>query len=214
MAGWVQSKNTGVRILLGVILGVISLGMLLYLVPQGNPSGSAPDTLAQVGDEAVSVLDVRQQLQKIESRGQFPRALEPLYAQQILGQLIFKRELELEAKRLGIRVTDEERADRIRQLVPTAYNGDTFVGMERYSTEVQFRFQMGVSEFEELVREGLLEEKFRRLVTDGITVTREEVRQEFKRRNEKIKLDYALIKPQDLESKVALSDAEVAALVL
>ena len=211
MAGWVQSKNTGVRILLGVILGVIAVSMLLYLVPQGNPSGSAPDTLAQVGDEAVSVLDVRQQLQKIESRGQLPRALEPLYAQQILGQLIFQRELELEAKRLGIRVTDEERADRIRQLVPTAYNGDTFVGMERYSTEVQFRFQMGVSEFEELVREGLLEEKFRRLVTDGITVTPEKVQQEFKRRNEKIKLDYALIKPQDLESKVALSDAEVAA---
>src|SRR5712692_3111160 len=139
MAGWVQSKNTGVRILLGVILGVIAISMLLYLVPQGNPSGSAPDTLAQVGDQAVSVLDVRQQLQKIESRGQLPRALEPLYAQQILGQLIFQRELELEAKRLGIRVTDEERADRIRQLVPTAYNGDTFVGMERYSTEVQFR---------------------------------------------------------------------------
>ena len=211
MAGWVQSKNTGVRILLGVILGVIAVSMLLYLVPQGNPSGSAPDTLAQVGDEAVSVLDVRQQLQKIESRGQLPRALEPLYAQQILGQLIFQRELELEAKRLGIRVTDEERADRIRQLVPTAYNGDTFVGMERYSTEVQFRFQMGVSEFEELVREGLLEEKFRRLVTDGITVTSEEVQREFKRRNERIKLDYALIKPLDLESKVALSDAEIAA---
>src|SRR5712692_6239603 len=204
MAGWVQSKNTGVRILLGVILGVIAISMLLYLVPQGNPSGSAPDTLAQVGDQAVSVLDVRQQLQKIESRGQLPRALEPLYAQQILGQLIFQRELELEAKRLGIRVTDEERADRIRQLVPTAYNGDTFVGMERYSTEVQFRFQMGVSEFEELVREGLLEEKFRRLVTDGLTVTPEEVQQEFKRRNEKIKTRYPI--PERRIARYALLD--------
>src|SRR2546422_11165760 len=103
MAGRVQSKNTGVRILLGVVLGAISLGMLLYLVPQGNPSGSAPDTLAQVGDEAVSVLDVRQQLQKIESRGPVPRALEHPSAAQTLGQLIFKRELELEAKRLEIR---------------------------------------------------------------------------------------------------------------
>src|SRR5260370_9297419 len=113
MAGWVQSKNTGVRILLGVILGVIALSMLLYLVPQGNPSGSAPDTLAQVGDQAVSVLDVRQQLQKIESRGQLPRALEPLYAQQILGQLIFHTELELEPKRLGIPVTMENPANPI-----------------------------------------------------------------------------------------------------
>ncbi|HYL09447.1 MAG TPA: peptidylprolyl isomerase [Candidatus Acidoferrales bacterium] len=211
MAGWLQSRNTGVRILLGVILGIIALSMLLYLVPQGNPSGSAPDTLAEVGGQAVTVLDVRRELQKIESRGRFPKTLEPLYAQQILGQLIFQHELELEGKRLGIRVTDEERAERIRQLVPTAYNGDTFVGVERYSAEVQFRFQMGIAEFEELVRQGLLEEKFRRLVTDGISVTPEEVQQEFKRRNEKIKLDYVLIKPEEMESKVTISDAETAA---
>jgi peptidyl-prolyl cis-trans isomerase D len=211
MAGWLQSRNTGVRILLGVILGVIALSMLLYLVPQGNPSGSAPDTLAEVGGQAVTVLDVRRELQKIESRGRFPKTLEPLYAQQILGQLIFQHELELEGKRLGIRVTDEERAERIRQLVPTAYNGDTFVGVERYSAEVQFRFQMGIAEFEELVRQGLLEEKFRRLVTDGISVTPGEVQQEFKRRNEKIKLDYVLIKPEEMESKVTIGDAEITA---
>lgn len=211
MAGWLQSRNTLVRVLLGVILGVIAVSMLLYLVPQGNPTGSAPDTLAEVGGQAVTVLEVRQQLQKIESRGQLPRALEPLYAQQILNQIIFERELEMEGKRLGIRVSDEERAERIRQLVPTAYNGNTFVGIERYSTEVQFRFQLGVAEFEELVRQGLLEEKFRRLVTDGIGVTPEEVQQEFKRRNEKIKLDYVLLKPEELESKVTISDAEVAA---
>lgn len=206
-----QHKNTMVRILLGVVLGIISVGMLLYLVPQGNPSGAGPETLAEVGDYTISVSEVSQQLQRFESRGQFPKTLEPLYAQQILNQLVFERELELEAKRLGIHVSDEERTDRIRMLLPTALNGDTFVGMERYSADVQQRFQMGVPEFEEQVRQALLEEKFRRLITDGISVTPQEVMQEFKRRNEKVKLEYALIKPEEVEAKATISDAEIAA---
>src|SRR5258708_28682593 len=45
----------------------------------------------------------------------------------------------------------------------------------------------------------LLEEKFRRLVTDGISVGPAELQDEFRYKNEKVKLDYALIKPEDLE---------------
>src|SRR5260370_19377659 len=89
-------------------------------------------------------------------------------AQQILKQLVFQKEIEYEAKRIGMAVSDQERADRIRQYVPTAFSGGTFVGMDRYSAEVQARFQLTVPVFEELIRQGLLEEKFRKLVTDGI----------------------------------------------
>ncbi len=207
-----RKKDVLVRILLGIVLGFISVGMLLYLVPgQGSSTGSAADAVAEVGGHPVSVVEVRRQLQRIERRGALPRALEPLYVQQIVNQLVYEQMLELEAKRLGIRVTDEERAERIRQLLPTAFAGGAFVGMQQYAADVQLRFDMGVAEFEELVRQGLLEEKFRRLVTDGISVTPEEVGQEFRRRNEKIKLDYVVIKADELESKVAVTDAELAA---
>ena len=43
--------------------------------------------------------------------------------------------------------------ERIRQLLPTTYNGDTFVGMDRYSQEVQARTQMTVPAFEEATLE-------------------------------------------------------------
>ncbi len=212
MFGALQKKNLGVRILLGVVLGIVSLGMLVYLIPgQGGPNVSSSDVVAEVGGQEVTAAEVRQQLQHIARRGTIPRSLEPLYAQQIVNQLVYQRILELEAKRLGIRVTDEERTERIRQLLPTVFTGDAFLGMERYTTEVQLRFDMGVQEFEELIRQGLLEEKFRRLVTDGISVTAEEVEQEFRRRNEKVKIEYVLIKPDELESKVPASDAELAA---
>src|SRR5438093_5128282 len=211
MAGADKSK-LGYRILLGVVVLVLGGSMLLYLVPQSPVSGEvSTDTVAKIGDESVSVQDVRQQLNQIEQRNPNMKPLEALYAQQILKQLVFQKEIEYEAKRLGIAVSDQERADRIRQYVPTAFNGGTFVGMERYSGEVQQPFQLTVPAVEELIRQGLLEEKFRKVVTDGISGGPGELQDEFLYKNEKVKLDYALIKPEDLEAKVSPDEAEIRA---
>src|ERR1700737_2649708 len=208
-----DSRKTGVRILLGAVVLVLGGSMLLYLVPQTPGTGEAPSTdiVAKVGTETVSAAEVRQQLAEIQQRNQVPKQLESLYARQILNQLIFQKEMEYEAKRLGIRVSDKERADRIRQFLPTAYNGDTFVGMDRYASEVQARFQLSVPVFEELIRQGLLQDKFRKLVTDGEGVAPSELQDEFKYKNEKVKLDYAFIKPEDLEAKISPNEAEIKA---
>jgi peptidyl-prolyl cis-trans isomerase D len=209
-----SDSKTGKRILLGVVVAIIGGGMLLYLIPQGPGTGadtSASDTVAKVGDQNVTMAEVRQELAQIEQRSQVPPQLESLYAQQILKQLVFQKELEYEAKRLNIGVSDQERADRIRQFLPTAFNGDSFVGMDRYTQEVSTRFQLTVPVFEELIRQGLLEEKFRKLVTDGISASPAELQQEFRDRNEKIKLDYVLIKPEELELKIVPTDEEIKA---
>ena len=62
--------------------------------------------------------------------------------------------------------------------------------MDRYAAEVQARFQLTVPVFEELVRQRLLEEKFRKRVTDGISVGPGELQDEFKvqKRKDKIEL--------------------------
>jgi peptidyl-prolyl cis-trans isomerase D len=209
----INDRKTGLRILLGAVVLVLCGSMLLYLVPQtpGTGEASSTDIIAKVGDETVSTAEVRQQLAEIEQRNQVPKQLESLYARQILNQLIFQKEIEYEAKRVGIRVSDQERADRIRQFLPTAYNGDTFVGMDRYASEVQARFQLTVPVFEELVRQGLLQDKFRKLVTDGVSVGPSELQDEFRYKNEKVKLDYAFIKPEDLEAKITPEEAEIKA---
>src|SRR6267378_5641265 len=212
MAGANEKSKRGYRIFLGIVVVALGGSMLLYLVPQSPVSGEiSTDTVAKIGDESVSVQDVRQQLSQIEQRNPNMKALEALYAQQILKQLVFQKEIEYEAKRLGITVSDQERANRIRQYVPTAFNNGSFVGMDRYSAEVQARFQMTVPAFEELVRQGLLEEKFRKLVTDGISVGPAELQDEFRYKNEKVKLEYALIKPEELEAKITPDEAEIKA---
>jgi peptidyl-prolyl cis-trans isomerase D len=211
MAGAKDSKR-GYRILLGAFVLVLGGSMLLYLVPQSNSTGEvSTDTVAKVGDTNITVQEVRQQLDQIEQRNPGSKAIEGFYAQQILQQLVLEKEIEYEASRLGITVSDQERADRIRQFLPTAFNGATFVGIDQYTAQVQQRFQLTVPVFEELIRQGLLEEKFRKLVTDGISAGPAELQDEFRYKNQKVKLDYALIKPEELEAKINPDDAEIRA---
>src|SRR4030081_1305961 len=208
-----DSRKTGMRILLGVVVLLLGGSMLLYLVPQtpGTGEASSTDIVAKVGDETVSAAEVRQQLAEIEQRNQVPKQLEPLSPRQILNQLIFQKEMEYEAKRLGIRVSEQEQADRIRQFVPTAYNGDNFVGRDRYASEVQNRFQMSVPVFEELIRQRLLQDTCKKLVTDGVGVGPSEVQDGFRYKNEKVKWAYPFISPEDLEAKFAPDEAEIKA---
>ena len=206
-----REKKLGVRILLGVIVAALGGTMLLYLVPQGINDLSGSEMVAEVGGQTISIVDVQNQLSKNTRSSQIPPALQPIYTQQALDQLIDEKMLALEADRMGLRVSDEEHADLLKKLVPTAFTGDTFIGMDRYTAEVQARFQVSVPEFETEVKNALLQQKFQQLVTDGVTASDDELREEFRRENEKIKLDYVLIKPEDLQSKVEVSDADLAA---
>ena len=212
MAGAFDNQKTGVRILFGVIIGMLALSMLLYLVPQGPDSSQAPgDVVAKVGDQSITLSDINQRLSEIRQNNPIPHQLEGLYANQILKQLVFQKEVEYEAKRLGISVSDQERADRIRQILPTAFNGDAFVGNEAYSQQVLQRFQMTVPAFEELIRSSMIEEKFHKLLTDGVSVSPAEIQDEFRYENEKIKLDYAAANPETLADKINPDETEIKA---
>ena len=212
MPGAFDNQKTGVRILFGVIIGMLALSMLLYLVPQGpDTTQTAGDVVAKIGDQTVTLADINQQLNEIRRNNPVPRQLEGLYANQILKQLVFQKEIEYEAKRLGITVSDKERADRIRQYLPTAFNGDSFVGMDAYSREVQQRFQMTVPDFEERIRTSLIDEKFHKLLTDGISVSPAEIQEEFRYENEKIKIAYAASRPEELADKINPDENEIKA---
>ncbi len=205
-------RNRWVKITMSILLGIICLSMLTYLIPGlGSASfNNNPDAVATVNGEPITAVDVQRQLNTALHGQSVPDVLRGLYAKQVLDQLIFKRALALEADRLGIRVTNQELSDRIKQIIPTAWNGDTWL-KDRYTTEVETRAGMSVPEFEDLLRDEMLQEKFRQLVTDAITVSPAEVQQEFHRRNEKVQIDYVLVKPSELASTIEPSEAELSA---
>jgi peptidyl-prolyl cis-trans isomerase D len=208
-----QSK-TAVKIFLGGVLVLICGAMVLTMAPVGGIGGSngaSPDAVVTVGGQNISVIDVRQQFAQ-QTRGQnVPQVMQGLYMRQVLDQMVFERLLDLEADRLGIQVTPDEITQRIKQLLPTAFPGGVWIGAERYAQEVEMRTGMSVPQFEDYVRTAVLVDKFKYLVTDGISVTPQEVEAQYRYQNEKLQLEYAEIKPADLESTITPTDAEISA---
>jgi peptidyl-prolyl cis-trans isomerase D len=205
-------RNRWIKITMGIILCLIIFSMVITLIPglmNGTTSGDTPDTIASVGGQNITIVEFQQEFQQATRNQTVAPMFRAAYSKQVLDQMIFQRALEYEADRLGMRVTPEEQTQRIKELLPTAWSGSTWL-KDRYPTEVQTKFGMTVDQFEGLLRDDMLTEKFHEMVTDGITVTPREVAQEFLWRNEKVKIDYALIKPADLAASIHPSDADLA----
>jgi len=208
-----QSK-TAVKIFLGAVLVLICVAMALTLAPVGGIGGSStgrPDAVATVDGQDISVMDVRQKFAETTRGQNIPQVMQGFYMRQVLDDMVFKRLLDMEADRLGIQVTPDEITERIKQLLPTAFPGGMWVGPERYAQEVEVRTSMSVPEFEDRVHTIVLEDKFKYLVTDGISVTPQEVEARYRYTNEKVQLDYVEIKPSDLQSSVNPTGAELSA---
>ena len=90
-----REKKLGVRIMLGLVVAFLGIGMLLYLVPQDTGTElTGADVVAEVGDQKITMTDVQDQLNQVSRNGQIPATLLPLYAQQVLDQLISQDTLE------------------------------------------------------------------------------------------------------------------------
>lgn len=207
-----HSNKLMVKIILGVVLGLVSVGMLLYLVPMPNtPLDSGSSGLADVAGQRITAGDVQQQLDRISQQQPIPAQLRGFYAQQIFNQLVLNRMLQVEASRLGLSVSNEELAEEIRQILPQAFPNGRWVGGQAYANMVQQQLGLTVPSFEDQLRQSILQQKFRQLVTSGISVTSEEVHDEFLRRNEKVKIDYAEIDPAALAAKQHPAKSELEA---
>jgi len=197
---------------MAVILGLIIMSMVVTLIPglmSGTVGGSSPDAVASIGGHDITVVDFQRQFNQVTRNQAIPEMMRGIYARQILDQMIFQQALEFEATRLGIEVTPDEQAERLREILPAAWVGGVWQ-KDAYVNEVETRTGMSVEQFESAVRDDMLQQKFRELVTDGITVSPAEVEQEFRWRNEKVKIDYALIKPADLAASIHPSEADLA----
>ena len=70
---------------------------------------------------------------------------------------------------------------------------------------------MTVPQFEDGVREEIIQEKLRNLITDSVSVSDKEIEQEFRDRNEKSKISYVSFEPSKFTSAVVLQEADIKA---
>lgn len=208
MLKFLQKRGRGARVLLGFVGVVLGAAMVITLLPGSfGPTVQSADAVAQVGDRTISMAEVQAQLRQISGGRPIPPILLESYAAQVIDSLVFDQMLELEAARMGIRVTPQEQAERIRRIIPGAQGGNT----DQYREDVATRTGLSVPAFEEQVRRWILREKFAQLVTDGVTVTPEELEREFRKRNDKITIEYAIVSPDDMLGRIHPTDSELTA---
>ncbi|HZQ91161.1 MAG TPA: peptidylprolyl isomerase [Terriglobales bacterium] len=220
MIRFLQTPGPAKKIVLGGILLVICVAMVITLVPGGilgdNFAGGARGTLAKVGNQEVTSLEVQnlaRQIGRQQFGGRVPEQLVPFLMQQAANSLILQKAMLQEADRLGLRVTDAELRDALRQgeFGRALFPNGNFVGQEAYDNFVAQNFGMGVQQFEQLFKTQLALNKLQSAIAAGVGVTDDEVQKEFQKQNTKVKLDYALLTADELAKQVKPAESELRA---
>ena len=172
---------------------VVALSMLTYLVPSYNMGGGGSDqVVAQIGKDAITVPDVQQVVQMNMRGRQMPAELMPHYVPQFINSMVTERAMAYEAKRLGFKVSDEDLANGIRQTIPQLFQDGKFAGKDAYAS-VLAQQNMTIPQFEEDMARQMLVTKLRNVAMEGTVVTPQEIEQEYKHRNDKVKIQYVKI---------------------
>jgi peptidyl-prolyl cis-trans isomerase D len=200
-------------------LGIVVATFIFLYVPQfldGRTAAGPNTTIATVDGHPISAATYQQLYaqQVNQIRSQYGEVNDQVLRQLGIGERIVQRlvaeeALLAEAKRLGITVSDGELRARLLKLPMFQDNGH-FVGEAAYRQILgSARPPLTPSEFEENLRRSLLGEKLQTALTGWIRVTNAEVDEEFRRRNEKAKLDLAIFTADAFKSAVKVTPADL-----
>jgi peptidyl-prolyl cis-trans isomerase D len=204
-----RRRDRNVRILLTVLLGFVALSMVAYLIPggPGTPGMTSSDTvIAEVGDEQITMMEVQRTLQGALRGKQFPPEMLQNYVPTLVDQMIAERAVAYQAGRMGFTITEEELGNALRSMLGNLLQGG--FDKERYAAFLAQQ-NLTVADFESNVRKQMLLTKLRNIVLEGVVVTPDEIEAEFRRRNEKVKLDYILFNTENLKKQVKLSPEDL-----
>ncbi|MGA9671272.1 MAG: peptidylprolyl isomerase [Terracidiphilus sp.] len=226
MIRFLQTDNRITKAIFIVIIGVISVGMVVYLIPGLTGLGaSSADTYAIVYPHWYSSIfasgqPVSQQRVELMARRQLqqqrypdnPRILN-LFEQRVGQQLVQQKVLLVEAAKLGIRTNNDDVIHFLHQgqFGEFLFPKGEFIGTQKYTDFVATQFNLSVPDFEDEIRQDIAIRRLEAMITAGVTVGDQEVRDTYRKGNIKIKFDYAVISPDDLRKTINPSDAELEA---
>ena len=202
-------------------LAIVILAFIVLYIPSFLKQDAAGnnDVVASVEGREITVGRFRQayQRQMQAYRAQFggnvdERMLKQLGIDQRIVQQMIEEETGLaEASRLGIAATDEEVQTRIATMPGLMENGQ-FIGEQRYRQLLQLQNPpMTPHDFEEQIRRGVTLEKLQAALTNWLTISDKELEDEYKRRNEKVKLAVVSFPADKFREGLDATDAELSA---
>jgi peptidyl-prolyl cis-trans isomerase D len=221
-----QQDNRITKIIFAVIIGFAVVTMVITLVPGIFDNASSGDTtvfatvrepglLGRFASDSIPIkaTEVQQLAQRQLQQQHLPDFLLP-YMSQRAGQILVQRAiLKHEADRMNLQVSDED-LRRELQTGPFAqylFPNGNYIGDDAYINFVQSAFQTTRSDFESQVKSDMELNRLQALVTGGVTVSDNAVREAYRTEGAKVKFDYAVLSADDLSKTINPSDADLQA---
>jgi peptidyl-prolyl cis-trans isomerase D len=225
MIRFLQKDTPFVKWVFIIIIGFTCVTMVIFLVPGIFQDQSASgDTYASIryagilgrylpAEDKISLTDVQATVQRMARGQQIPDMLMPYYQQQAAQGLIQQHILIEEAHRLGITAT----SDDVRHYLHTGPVGAVlfpdgkYIGDAQYAELISEQLHESVDKFESDVRDQIISDRLRDLITGGVTISDAEVRDAYTKQATKIKFDYAVLSSDDLRKTINPTDTELQA---
>jgi peptidyl-prolyl cis-trans isomerase D len=224
MIRFLQRDSRVVKAFFVVIIGMASVSMVVYLIPGLTNQGvTSADTYAVIyphwysrffsSGVTVSQQEVDKRARDQMQRQHYPDnpAILNFVEQRVGPQLVQKQILLAESAKLGVEATNDDVIKFLHkgQFGEFLFPNGQFIGDDKYSAFVANQFNLSVTEFEDEIRQEIQIQRLQSLITAGVTVGDQEVRDDYRKNNIKIKFDYAVISADDLSKQINPADPEL-----
>ena len=216
------------RIVKAIFIGLISVTavlMVITLVPGiFQDAAAGGDTFAIVHSDSifgrflgsstdVSMTQVQQVAQRMQQQQHYPDFILPFLVQRAGQAMVQRAVLIQEAGHLGLTVTDEDVRNELTHgpFAPVLFPDGKFIGEDRYDDFVQNNFNMSRTDFERQLKDEILINRLESLITGGLNVSPQDVRDAYLKQATKVKFEYAVLSAADLRKQINPSDAELKA---
>ncbi|MBK8465998.1 MAG: peptidyl-prolyl cis-trans isomerase [Chloracidobacterium sp.] len=191
------------------LFAILMVGSLVFFyTPQSSTSlanlSQSTDTAASVSGNNISIGEIVRQK---ENMSRFMRG-QSSPTKTVLDGLIDGRIRRIEAERLGLTASDKELADEIYK----QYKGDgeDAKPFDKAVYEQNVIEMYGnIQSYEQRVRDDLSSKKLEAFLTSGVTVSEQEVLDDFQRRNTKFDLTYVSVSSADVAKTITPTDQEL-----
>lgn len=219
MIRFLQTPGPIKKIVLSAILLIFCGAMVITLIPgglgfdlSGQPSSGV---IAKVAGQDITTQEVRARARALLQQ-QFPQGgamanqLLPMFLPRAAEQLITGKAMVAEAQRLGLKATDADVRDELEhgRYSQTLFPGGKFIGQEAYESLLS-QNNLSAKEFEEGVKDDILQQKLVTLVTGSASVSPAEIRQQFEKSNTRVKFDYAVLSQDDIRKGLHPTEEEL-----
>ena len=204
-----RSSDKVKKYILGGLLTLVALSMVTYLIPNYNTGTTTSDNpvLAEIGGRKMTSLETQQLFQKY-SQGRIPPDLLEIYLPQFVEQMVSERAALYEANRLGMTATDDEALASIVANYSQFFPNGSLANKDQFEAALA---QQGLT-LQNVVdesRDQVILGKLRNAVLGSIVVTPKEIEDAFRKKNEKLRIEYIAFPPAKFRDLAKPSDEEV-----